>query len=276
MAAVLWGALLLYRGRIATISLSERRFLTTEWRLLQVLKARTDQQLFEKDQQIADLNRLYLELIQSNAPLSRRQQVKDQIDQAEVERAAILSRSISAAAAVSPAAGAAPDGQVSSGNEPALVALLQSQIERLQTQLDSRSALVDTLNREREALIATNQQVVQGYADTIKGNEARIEELVATIARMRDELAGALAAADRQAREAGAAQPLDIQDLRTKTLVRALVDSPEIRAAYPGLLESLDHFLDVYGREQRLAGQREAYAAMESIYGPLAEDAPAP
>ena len=280
--ALMWGALSFYHDRIATISLTEHRFLTTEWRLLQQLKAQTDRELFQKDQEIADLNRLYLQLIQSDASPSRRQQVKNQLDQAEAERKAILTRSISSIADTGSAAdtgstrGATPQERVSAGNEPALVALLENQIEGLHAQLDSRRALIDALDKERVTLNSTHQQVVQGYSDTIKENMAQIQELSATVAQMREEIQAALAAADRKAREAGSAQPLDIQDLKTQALVRALVGSPEIRATYPDLLKSLDHFFEVYGLQERLSGRREAYASLESMLGPLAGDAKAP
>ncbi len=207
---------------------------------------------------------------------SRRQQVKSQLDQAEAERKAILSRSISAVADAGSAQGATPGQQASSGNEPALAALLENQVERLQAQLDSRRALIDALDRERVALISTHQQVVQGYADAIRDNMAQIQELSATLARIRGEVQAALAAANRQARETGSAPALNIQDLKTQALVRALVGSPEIRAAYPDLLKSLDHFFEVYGLQERLAGQREAYASLEPVLGPLAGEAMAP
>ncbi len=275
-AAFLWGAFSLYKDRIATISLTEHRFLTTEWRLLQELKAQTDRQLFQKDQEIADLNRLYLELIQSDASPSRRQQVKNQLDQAEAERKAILSRSISAIADTGSVQGATPTERVASGNEPGIAALLENQIEGLQAQLDSRRALIDALDKERETLISTHQQDVEGYSDTIKENREQIQELSTRVARMREEVQDALAAANRKAREAGSAKPVDIQDLKTQALVRALVGSPEIRAAYPDLLKSLDHFLEAYGLQERLAGQWEAYASLESTLGQLAEEAKAP
>src|SRR5574340_67021 len=65
-----WAAVSLYRGRITAISVSQSSFLTTEWRLLEQLKAQTDKELFQKDKEIADLYRLYMELIQKNAPQS--------------------------------------------------------------------------------------------------------------------------------------------------------------------------------------------------------------
>ncbi|MGA2766600.1 MAG: hypothetical protein ABSG17_24925 [Spirochaetia bacterium] len=104
----------------------------------------------------------------------------------------------------------------------------------------------------------------------------QIQDLSATVARMREEAQAALAAAERKAREAGSAQPLDIQDLKTQALVRALVGSPEIRAAYPDLLKSLDHFFEVYALQQRLAGQREAYASLQPMLEPLTSEAKAP
>lgn len=275
-AAFVWGAFSLYQSRIATISLTEHRFLTTEWRLLQQLKVQTDRQLLQKDQEIADLNRLYLELTQVGASPSRRQEVKNQLDQAEAERKAILSRSFSSIADTGSTQGTALNVQASSAYEPALAALLQNRIEGLQAQLDSRRALIDALDKERLILISTHQQAVQGYADTIREKTAEIQELSATLSRTRAEIQAAVATANRKAREAGSAQPLDIQDLKTRTLVRALVGSPEIRAVYPDLLKSLDRLFDVSALQERLTGQKEAYASLESTLAPLAAEAKAP
>ena len=271
-AALLWGAFSLYQDRIATISLTERRFLTTEWRLLQELKAQTDRELFQKDQQIADLNRLYLELLQSDASPSRRQEVRNQLDQAEAERKAILSRSISRIADSVSTPEATVNGAAASGSMSSLTELLQSQVEGLQAQLDNRRALIEALDKERTTLISVHERTAQGYADRVKQNMARIQELSATVLQTDQEVRSTLAAVSRKTLEAGPMQPLSIEDLKTQALVRAIVGSPEIRAAYPDLLKSLDHFFEVYGLHERLLGHQEAYASVESILDPLAAE----
>jgi len=55
LAGVLSVAFFNYRNRMQDIVLSENRYLTAEWRLLQELKAQTDAELREKDQQINEL-----------------------------------------------------------------------------------------------------------------------------------------------------------------------------------------------------------------------------
>jgi len=274
--AFVWAAVSLYRDRIMAISVSQSSFLTTEWRLLEQLKAQTDQQLFQKDKEIADLYRLYMELIQKNAPPSELQHVSDQLNEAKDERKAILSRGIFTTADTGSAQGESLKEQLSLSNEPALTGLLQKQIVDLQSQLDRSRALIDALGKERMALVSTQQQVVQRYDDAARENMARISELAATVSRKDAEVRAALAELQQLARETGPAQPLGIGDLKTQALVRALVGSPEIRAAYPDLLKSLDRFFELYALQQRLGGQQEAYASAESIREPLAGQAGAP
>ncbi len=93
-AGFLWIVITRFQDRISAISLSESRFLTTEWRLLQELKAQTDQQLAQKDQEIADLNSRYLKLVQAKASSSEVIQIKKQLAQAQAERQAIIAREI--------------------------------------------------------------------------------------------------------------------------------------------------------------------------------------
>jgi hypothetical protein len=52
---------------------------------------------------------------------------------------------------------------------------------------------------------------------------------------------------------------LGIADLKTRALLRAIVRTPAIRAEYPELLESLDRYLALAGREEYLRGKRAAY-----------------
>ena len=269
-SAFLWAAFSHYQDRMTAISLAESSFLTTEWRLLTELKAQTDQQLFQKDQEIADLNRLYLELIKNNTSPSQLLQVRSQLEQAEAERAAIMSRSISATAGADSALSASVNERLSSGNELALTGLLQEQIAGLQTQLDRRRALIDALDKERMILISTHQQVEQRYDDTLKDDVARISELSAELSRVGDEVRAAAAEMNRKVQESGPALPIGIDVLKTQALVRALVGSPEIRATYPDLLSSFDRLFDEYGRQERLKGEKEAFASAESVLESLA------
>src|SRR6056297_67440 len=78
-AVFLWFTISAYEARIKAVSMQENRFLTTEWHLLQELKVQTDQQLLEKDQEIAKLRQQYLKLAQSNASSTELQQLKEKL-----------------------------------------------------------------------------------------------------------------------------------------------------------------------------------------------------
>ncbi len=56
--------------------------------------------------------------------------------------------------------------------------------------------------------------------------------------------------------------PPKIEDIKTRSLLRAIVSSPEIRNEYPGLLEDLDRYFTVYGRQEWLTGQKDAFRFM--------------
>jgi len=59
---------------------------------------------------------------------------------------------------------------------------------------------------------------------------------------------------------------MSFADIKTRSLVRAIVSSSAVSATYPDLLQSLDHYFEVYGQQERLRGQLDAYAAiMESV-----------
>jgi hypothetical protein len=274
--AFLWAAFAYYRSRMTAVSVSPPSILTTEWRLLRELKSQTDQELFQKDREIADLYGRYIELIRTNAPSSELQRVSEQLSQAKEERSAILSRAAVPTAGTDSARNESLGLRLSSSNDLALTGLLQKQIAGLQAELDRSRAIIDALDRQRTSLLSTQQQAVQQYDDAASENRDQIRELSAALSKKDGEIRAALAALKQLAREAAPAAPPGMEDLRTQALVRALVGSPQIRATYPDLVKSLDHFLDVYGQQQRREGQQDAYASAESILEPVAGQAGAP
>ena len=274
--AFLGAALSFYRSRMTVIAASPPSILTTEWRLLRELKTQTDRELSQKDEEIADLYGRYLELIRQNAPPSELQRVSDQLARAKEERSAILSRAALPTAGTDSARNESLGQRLSSSSDFALPGLLQKQIAGLQAELDRSRSIIDALDARRVSLLSTQRQAAQQYDDAARKSRERIDELSAALSRKDEEGRAALAALKQLARDTGPAAPPGMDDLKTQALVRALVSSPQIRAAYPDLVKSLDHFLDVYGQQQRRAGQQEAYASAESILEPVAGQTGAP
>jgi len=56
-----------------------------------------------------------------------------------------------------------------------------------------------------------------------------------------------------------AAPPLGLADVKTRTLLRAIVRSPAIRSEYPTLVDDLDRYFALYGATERLKGKKAAY-----------------
>jgi hypothetical protein len=251
----LWAAFSRYQNRIATISLSESRFVKTEWHLLQDLKAQTDQELLEKDQEIADLNRRYLSLVRQSATPAEIRQVQGLIEQAKAQRETILARRDLVSTESDPApseSGAAQTGASSpniTGQDGWLTTVLPS----------AGSSVVTNLLRDRIAALESQLKESRGQSDELA------KELSAEKARMtylETTLKEGLAS---QERRAGEVKPPDIEELDTRALVRAIVASPEIRAKYPDLLNSLDAYFAEYGSQERVAGRREAYASAADL-----------
>jgi len=264
-AAFLWVAFARYHDRLAAISLNESKFITTEWRLLQELKSQTDQELLQKDQEIADLNRRYLLLIRNNASPPQVAEVRQQLNQARAERNQILSRSIPPPPP-EPATIAAGADSLAPASTVTLTALLQKRITALQTQLDDGRLIIRTLERSQN--VGTGGQTsAQSDLAGIEKDRARISELSETVSRLTSEISSARAELGLKLQSLNSPQVLGLEELDTRALVRALISTPEARAAYPGLLESFDRFLQRYGERERLNGQAEAYAAAEGMLG---------
>ena len=255
LVGVLSAAFYRYNTRMADISLSESRYLTTEWRLLQELKQQTDEQLQEKDQEIVELNERYRRLARDNASSSELRQIEIQLQQAKVERDEIATRR----AEVQTEKPAAPEQTwmkelLPSESQSALAKLLQKRLETSEAERDSQRQRIEALEKAIAELDAAGRAGAAASALQIAAGRE-------TILRLAD----ALADIERKALEGEGAEHPRMEDLGSWALVRALASSPEIRSEYPTLLDSLDRYLETYGRLERVEGRREAYSSAASV-----------
>jgi hypothetical protein len=267
-AGFIWFTSVFYREKGAEISLRESRFVTTEWSLMQTLKANTDRQLMDKEQEILALRRRYLQLVQNPESSQGLSILRSQLQKAEEERRDILSLSLKVPASPT----ASEEENPPSPAEPAAIqqstpagsasTIFQSRIMVLESQLADERALslalstaLDTISKDRDLAIRT-------FRAELDTRNAAIERL---------------STAGKSALETLSAGSQDIAvqrqalglDLNTKVLLRAIASSPEIRAYYPDLLDSLDHYLEQLALMERLRGQAETYAAVTKALEPL-------
>jgi hypothetical protein len=260
-----------YRSRMEEISLSENRYLTTEWRLLQELKEQTDEKLQEKDQEIAELNDRYLRLLRQNASPSAIRQVETRLQQAKVERAEIATRQAEAAAQQAESAPEAPQSAAQdrawlrdllpSENQSALTRLLQNRLETSEAERESQRRRIEELENSLIELDAAAAAIERSRALETAERQETVRALSSALEGL--ESAAIAAAADLEEKALGGevAEHPRMEDLSSLALVRALASSPEIRSEYPQLLDSLDRYLEIYGRLERREGRREAYTA---------------
>ena len=266
----LWLAMSYYQKRIKAISLSENRYLTTEWRLLHELKAQSDQKLLEKDKEIAELNRRYLELARGNASASELKQIEIQLQQAEDEREEILSNQVDATTEIDPEQKEWIGDLLPSENRSAVTILLETQITLLEIKLNENRKYIRELENERTELMTKQEESTGEYIKTLTEKNTRIENLSAEMTGLNKIIDDTLAELEQKARE-----EIDrprMEDLNTLALIRALINEQEIRTDYPGLLEQLDRFIEVYGLQERQKGRREAYAKAAETLGRKLDD----
>jgi len=246
-------------------ALNANTFLTTEWRLLKELKGRTDRLLQDKDREIAEL-RLRYEALQANRSSGEElAALEEEIRRAESEREGILAVRFSPKS--SPAAPETGAVRESSGilslaaPDTPVAALLRGQILELEKEIaagrkdtvnlerqigELRERLKNALTREDAAPAVVATPVVDAAAQSELKEASGRDDILALLEKDRESLA--------------ALDPvLSLADIKTRSLLRAIVRTPAIRAEYPDLSASLDRYFDLYGRAERLKGKREAY-----------------
>ncbi len=276
----IWIASVFYREKVSGISLSESRFVTTEWSLLQELKVETDSRLMDKEREILTLRKRYLQLVQDPKSIKGLAELESQLRRAEEERRDILSLRLAAPASTEPAVveeAVSPSPEQSataqrSTPSSAASAIFQSRIMMLESQLTEEKALsvalsatLSSSNRERDLAART-------FRDELALRDAGIEALSTGLSRLREAGRSAFEAASNGS-QANDRQSQAIElDLNTKALLRAIASSPDIRARYPDLLASLDRYFDQFGLLERLTGRAEAYGAVVDALEPLARE----
>jgi hypothetical protein len=258
-----------YQKRVEAITLSESRFLTTEWRLLQQLKVQTDQKLLEKELEIEELNRRYMKLAEGNASAWELRQFEIRIEQAKAEREEILSHSLAPTSETGPKQTAWLSELLPSGNQSVLTVLYQKQIEALKGRLQESSQYIELLEKK---FAASNEKQKELYMNAIAEDLTRIKKLSAALTGTNDAIRSELEDMKHKAEEIDEAAHPRIEDINTRALIRAIVSSASIRAEYPDLLKSLDRYFEVYGLGERLKGRKEAYIDTTKKLEPLVKN----
>jgi hypothetical protein len=262
-----------YRTRIETVSLNESRFLTTEWRLLRELRAQTDRQLLEKEQEIADLSERYLKLIRANAAAAEVNRIETRLEQARNEREQILART------ENPPTGAEPDRSgwineiLPTESNERLTGLLRSRIEQLEREREEGIRTIDALKAELDAFRSRSGESDRRASEIEAENRAMIERLADEVRRLEISIAAARETLERKARDDGGTTGPGIEELSVFALVRAIAGSPAVRTEYPDLVPAFDRYLDSYVQRERAAGRREAYADAAETLGRLRNEA---
>ena len=264
-AGLVWAMASRYRMRMAAVALAENRFITTEWSLLQELKVQTDARLLEKDQEIADLRRRHLGLTQKNASTSELREIETRLLQADREREDILSPNKASTAAADSSTQALRAGLTPLVDPSRLPALLSAQIKTLQAQLEERRLYARVLEEQLMESAAGTRPAERADKEMLTENQRKIQALSVELAAVKKDIETARATLARKNKESSAADGPGIEDLNTWTLLRALASSPEVRSEHPDLLRSMDRYLELYGRQERLKGNFEAYSAALEI-----------
>ncbi len=260
------GAAAFFQRSAYAAVMDENVFLTVEWRLLRELKERTDQLLLDKDRQIDELRRRYLGAGGQSGDSGLPAAIRAELARLESERDAIIaSRFAPAQASMLPPAGADESPAVSqrTRQDGAVAELLRDRILALEVDIaeERRAAFSSAL--ELAALRAELAGAIARLADARGPDPAS----GASDAQTRQHVPAhtdAIAALQRLLsgnRDGIAAQgaALTLEDIRTRTLLRAIVRTQAIRDEYPDLAASLDRYFRVYAEDERRKGRLEAY-----------------
>lgn len=304
-AVFLFAAFSRYHDRVEEISLSDNRFLATQWSLLQELKSQTDQELIQKDQEIADLSRRYTMLVRTNGSEAELDQLRTRLQQAESERERIASEQSNAVTSANassttdtptsstPDASPSASGEASGATPPApgdanawiqnllsirpplaTDSLLQQRLKDLDAQVRVARNETDRLNQQVGELNVQLSQEKTSSRQALADAQAEVDALRASVADLKRAVRAATDKMHGNATESSAAGAITIDDLNTRELVRALIGSPSIHAAYPNLLTDLDKYLADLERSGRMKGESEAYSTDAASLSPILETTP--
>jgi hypothetical protein len=218
----------------------ENRFLTTEWYLLQQLRAQTDAELTQKNQEIENLRRLYEQLKAENNASNDLDRVEAELKAAESTREAMLTKSVTTGLHPSLSA-VMPEAAVPVPPAPsAQAADLRQAIEQLQEQLNGQRARAEAAEA---AVVELKRQ--QSAPTSRSGSLSKVVE-----------------ALDNAKSLLGTSAPATVAELKTKALIRAILSSSDVKRQYPDLLAAFDGYLDSFGTREysrgRITGFNEA------------------
>jgi len=233
-AGLLFAAVAYFDTLSRTEIRGDNRFLTMEWQLLQELKAETDRQLSQKDREINDLRARYALLKLQNLSPVELAGLEEEIRKAEAERETLVSKLFSTGAGSTASGTPSSAGQPQAGGFDIVSALYRQRIRDLEGLLAAKAS--SSAPVPAPALIAA--------ADT-------------SAADMSSALRGFL---ERKIRELELATAPRFEDLKTRTLLRAIASAPAIRADYPDLLEKTDRYLESSAVLEQAKGKKEAFS----------------
>lgn len=237
----------------------ENRFLTTEWYLLQELRAQTDEELRSKDQEIASLKQLYQHMRAQNRSRDELTQIEEQIRKAESDRETIFLSSVKAGLRPSLAPSVTDiDAQATlSGGDSLTIDLLKQRVLSLEALHDQILARAE----KAEASLADLRRMLP--LATIPSSELTQKEL------SRAQIQSVMEAARESFRPE---TPPTVDQLKTISLVRAILSSPELRVKYPSLENSFDVYLERFGNREYTRGRATGYDAALQIFRNLPYD----
>lgn len=218
----------------------ENRFLTTEWYLLQQLRAQTDAELSRKNQEIESLKQLYEQLKAGNNSSNDLDKVEAQLKAAENTREEMLAQSMKSGlhpslSAVTPSEGSSVSGPGTDLRQSQAILLLQQQVDELRARAETAEAAVVDLKRQSPTRAATP-------------------------------LSKAVEALENAKAALGAAPQPTVAELKTKALIRAILSSSDVKKQYPELLGAFDSYLDSYGTREYARGRVTGYTeAAQSV-----------
>ncbi len=218
----------------------ENRFLTTEWYLLQQLRAQTDAELTRKNQEIESLKQLYEQLKAGNNSTNDLDKVEAQLKAAENIREEMLTQSVKSG--LHPSLSAVMPSEASTGQESGTdlrqsqaILLLQQQVDELRARAETAEAAVVDLKRQQPGRTAIP---LSRALETLENGKASL----------------------------GPVPQPTVAELKTKALIRAILSSSDVKKQYPELLGAFDGYLDSYGTREYARGRVTGYTeAAQSV-----------
>lgn len=287
---VLLVSLTAYKTKIKSVTLNENRFLTTEWHLLQELKVQTDKQLREKDSEIAELQERYRVLKTQNPSSSLLTDVQTALKEAISQRDTLLSTklvSVPETVIANQVASASQsirktetdstvsgDTATSMDTPSPLTGIFALRIKELEGQLvESHKALEASklASAEQTSSVPKPAPISVSLPPTdLKTTQTPVDAkmIAAASTEATRKVIGILESKRKDLEKEPA--PL-IEDIKTRSLLRAIVSTAAVKKEYPTLLESLDRYFEVFKNQARVDGLKDAYNSAIDALKPAAE-----